>query len=472
MSRSSGPLRPLLACAALLVLGSTLAWAWTPARAPAVAEAPLASARARASGPAALPDSVLARVGPDRVVTLTEFRRAWAQVSPPSRPDSLTPQTAREFLDLMISKEALGEAALGETWVWTPEESARVAGLRDRLMMALVLDSALRATQVTHLASGGDTLPAMELGTLARDESVRLLEVRFDGALLERLALAWAAMPKPPADSGIFAALRAMGRDPEIAESDLDRVVARTPDREFRVRELGAYWKRLNPLSRPRIQTAPQVQELVANAMYEDILRARAEAQGYGDHPDILRHLAKERELISVTHLVNREVYAKIPSDDAVLERFYEQHPARWDLPPRVRFIRLVLPERAEAEKMLAQLRDAAEVESLSVRARRAGLSYEAEYSADSDSLMFAAGMRLGEGGVMGPDSISNGWAVSRVLRIVPAASRPFDEVRELVRHAFYGEEAERLMKRLLDDVRGRVRIVLNEPALGRLAGP
>jgi hypothetical protein len=378
----------------------------------------------------------------------------------------------------MIGKEALGEAALREPWVWTAEESARYVGLQDRMMMALVLDSALQVTQAARLAAGEDSLGAAELGTEARDRTIGQMDLEYREDMLQRLAQAWADIPRPPQDSGVFAALRAMGRDPQIGELDMQRVVAVADGREFHVRRLMEYWRFLNPLTRPRIETQAQVKELIWNALYEDLLRRRAAEQGYEQHPDIQRQLARERELIAVTHLVDREVYRRIPLDSLSLSRYYLENERAWDLPPRVRLLRLVLPDRAQADAMLEKLRDPAEVESLTAQAQRVGISYQAEYSADTDSVLFARGMALGQGGVMGPDSTERGFAVSRVMGVIAGQPRPFSEVRELVRHAVYGNEGERLMRDLLDRVRAQVVTIVNGRAVdalaaaGRIDGP
>lgn len=470
MSRSTGRVRRWGASASFLVLAAVVCAAAMPRSIDASPARLAAAGTASGDRANALSDSVLAVVGPNRKITVTDLRQAWTRVSPPARPDSLTPQGAREFLDLMIAKEALGEIALRETWQWTAQESARVNGLRDRLMMALVLDSALRVTQAEHVAEGGDSLPGDELGTLARDRAMARMQITYDEALLARLAEAWAAIPAPPRDSGIFAALRGMGRDPEIPASDMDAVVARAPQQTIQVRELFEYWKRLNPLARPRITSAPQIGELVANAVYENLLRQRAQAQGYDRHPDIVRAVNREIELIAVTHLVQREVHGKIPTDTASLAAYYRQKPEAWNLPPRVRVLRLVLPDRAQAEAMLPRLANAAEVESLAAQAKRAGLSYEAEYSADIDRAIFEAGTRLGEGGIMGPDSTEQGWAVTRVLRVLPVTPRPLAQVRELVQHAMFREEGERRMQELLSSVRKQVPHRVNEAALKRVS--
>ena len=114
-----------------------------------------AQSAARARGER-LPDSVLARIGARREVTLSRFLADWTQLKPPQRPDSLTPQTAREFLQLLIGKEALGEKALAERRAWAADDSAEYQALRDHLVLGAALDSALDATRARlGAASGG-----------------------------------------------------------------------------------------------------------------------------------------------------------------------------------------------------------------------------------------------------------------------------------------------------------------------------
>src|SRR5262245_23979384 len=70
---------------------------------------PAASKRQQGGGAALpagrpLPDSVLAMIDGSRTVTVGAFRRGWVQVAAMSRPDSLTPEGARQFLDLLVGK--------------------------------------------------------------------------------------------------------------------------------------------------------------------------------------------------------------------------------------------------------------------------------------------------------------------------------------------------------------------------------
>jgi len=415
-----------------------------------------------------LPDSVLAAVGEQRRISVADFRRSWAQVSPPSRPDTLTPQTAREFLQLLIGKEVLAEAALRERWVWTREESASYVATRDHLVLQAAMERPLAEARA-GLERDGATDPTA-VGIAARDSAVARLHAEFDRGVLERLARAFAAAPKPPADSGVFAQLRTLGRNPELDPRDSLAIVARTTAGDYHVRDLMAWWGTLSPLARPRVENAEQMRDLAKNALFERELRRQAAALGLERSPKIVAELDRLREYFAVSHLVDREVYQALPMDSVTLRRFYEGHREEYDIPTRVRVLRLVLPTRADASRMAARLREPAEAESLAASAKRQRLDYTADLTAETDGAGFAQAMRAGTGGVIGPDSASGGWAVARVLAVLPPRPRGFDEARTLVEHQWYGVEGERRMVELIERLRRAARVRVNEHALARIA--
>ena len=436
----------------------------TPARSMHPATAPHAT---RSGGP--LPDSLLARVGAHRHVSLATFRRSWYQVVPPQRPDSLTPESARRFLDLLIGKEVLGEVALRTRWAWTSRESAEYLGLADRLTMKAVLDSALKATFAAR-AARGDTIADLErLGTVTRDSSVARMHVAFDTTLTRRLAAVWAAIPRPSRDSSLMAQLRVLGTLPRVPPADTGRVLAHSGDGEIRVSELMASWARLDPLVRPRIELPSQIEDLARNALFERMLRREAERRGLRRWPEIAGALDREREYIAVSHLVTREVYDGLEPDSISLRRYYDAHRADYALPMRVRVLELDLPGRDAATRMALELRERARAESLMARGRRRGADYVVELALESDSVRFARALRAGGDAVLGPDSTARGWAVSRVLAVIPARERGFEEALPLVEHAWYGAEGERRMVATLAKLRRGVPVTVNDRALRRL---
>ncbi|MBI5709683.1 MAG: peptidyl-prolyl cis-trans isomerase [Candidatus Eisenbacteria bacterium] len=448
----------------------------TPLAAPARARlAPGRPMPARAASTAAtvrgpLPDSVLAVVGSRREITVSRFRKAWDQVAPPARPDSLTPEGARGFLELLVSKEALGEAAGRERWIWTARESAEYQGQRDRLVIQTMLDSALTATR-RGLGPRGDSLDQQALGIVARDSAMTRLHVRYEEALLAKLAQAWGAIPRPSRDSSMFAQLRAMGAMPAVDPADTAKVVARSDEGDYRVAGLLEAWRRLNPLYRPRIESGSQVRDLVKNGLFERMLRRDAERRGLEHRADIAAALANLREYNDVSHLVAREVYARIATDSLTLLKHFRARQDDWTLPLRVKVLGIVLGDRGEASALAVRLRAAGEAESLEAVSRRGGASLAYEVSAASDSALFARAMRAGTGAVLGPDPVEDGWEVWRVVAVMPGRRRSFDEVRDLVHHSWYGEEGERLMRALVDSLRAATPVAINQAALAKLGG-
>ena len=436
------------------------------------------SARSKPGSPGTrtgLADSVLAVIGsgrpgePGREIGRARFVRAWSQLAPPARPDSLTPAGARRFLDLLLDREALGLIAARERWTWTARESAAFETLRDRLVVEVMLDSALTATRLAPGAAG-DSLDRQALGLVARERAMERLSPVYDDSLLARLALGFAALKRPTADSSLFAQLRMLGASPEVDPADTGRVVAHSSAGDFRASDLLASWRRLNPIYRPRVSSAAEVRELVMNGLFEQLLRREGAARGLEQRPDLAERLANQRELNDVSRLVEREVYARIAMDSLTLSRFYRDTERYWMLPTRVRLVRVVLQNHAEATAMALRLANAAQAESLAAGARRAGVEWSVDLSAAEDSVLFARALRAGLGAVLGPDETAGGWMVARVISVLPGRGRSFAEVRDLVGHRWYGEEGERLMLALVARARAACgATVINEAALEAL---
>jgi hypothetical protein len=453
------------------------AFVWLVLLMPAAILPVQADARAKAgpSGmPAGLDDSALAVIrsdrhgGPGREIGRARFARGWSQLAPPARPDSLTPAGARRFLELLLDKEALSLMAARERWTWTARENAAFETLRDRLVVEVVLDSALTATR-RALGAAGDSLDRADLGLAARERAMERLRPVYDDSLLARLAFAFAALQRPTSDSSLSAQLRMLGADPQVDPADTGRVVARSSTGDYRAIDLLASWHRLNPVYRPRITSAAEVRELVMNGLFERFLRREGEGRGLERRPDLAERLASQRELNDVSHLVEREIYARIAMDSLTLARFYRATERDWMQPTRLRLVRVVLQNRSDAAAMALRLVGAAETESLAAQARRAGVEWTVDVSAAEDSALFARALRAGTGTVLGPEETGTGWEVARVMAVLPGRRRPFAEVRDLVAHRWYGEEGERLMRALVRRARAACHTEIHQGALDAL---
>jgi len=441
-----------------------------PCLAALLAAGPTAALAAAAARPGA--DSILAVVtGPGaapRPITRTQFARAWSQLRPPARPDSLTPDAARRFLDLLIGKETLSLMAERETWTWTSRERYGYEALRDQLVMGTALDSAFAVTRATA-GPAADTLDRQALGLLTRDRAVERMGIVWDDSLLARLALAFAALPRPTADSSAAAQLRMLSAAPVVDPADTGRVLARSSEGDYRASDLLASWNRLNPVYRPRVTEAAQVRDLATNGLFERMLRRRAAASGIEQRADVVARLAAERERISVSHLVDRDVYARVPSDSLTLLRFYREHEPDWALPDRVQLLQVVLASRGAADDMALRLRDEVQADSLAMQARRTGARWLREVSAAEDSALYARAAGAGTRTVLGPTPVADGWEVIRVMALMPGRARSYEEAKGLVLKRWYDVEGERRMQELLGRARAAARVEVRAPALRRL---
>jgi len=405
-----------------------------------------------------------------RAVTRTQFAGAWARLQPPMRPDSLTPSGARRFLDLLVDREALGLMALAARTPWTAEEQAGYDALRDQLALGAALDSALAATRLA-LGAAADSLDEQALGITARERAASRLAVTWDDSLVARLVGAFAALPRPTADSSAAAQVRMLSALPAVAPTDTGRVLARSAVGGYRVADLLGAWGRLSPIYRPRVATAADVRDLVTNGLFERLLRDDAAQRDLATLPSVATRLAAERERIAVAHLVEREVFARVPTDSLTLLRFFRAHEGEWRLPDRVHCLDLVLEDRAEAGRMAARLRDGAEADSLAARAGRAGSRWLRDVRADRDSTRFARLVRAGTGTVLGPEETPEGWEVTRVLAVLPGRGQSLAECRAQVLQRWYDEEGGRRMQDLLARARRRVHVEVRRAALEQLLG-
>ena len=451
------PRRPTwLSTLALLALAGA-AWAATPS--------------SRARGPAGLPDSVLARIDANRQITVREFRNAWSGVQPPTRPDSLTPETAREFLNLLVDKELLGARAIREALPWSQRESLSFHAFRDQVTLKDRLDSLLAGESRARVAAGQPAGNPQELGVAVRETTMLRIHARFDELLASRLALRWAAIPKPNSDSSMMAQIRMMGEMPRVEAADTAKVIAWSDEGNVRTSQLLDSWRQTDPFARPRVEKSDQIRDLAKNVLFERWLRRTATDMKLDRRPDLARQVERRREYQSVNRLVARDVDGRLKTDSTTMRAWYEKNVDEYRLPDIVDLTELVLPTRASASTMYALLYDPVKAESLLVQGRRTGADYHVQVTLESDSVTFRAAQRLGRGAMLGPDSTARGWRVARITGLQPARRRTFAEARQLVEHHYREVEGERLMRDLLVRLRKESPVTLNSKALSTLAG-
>lgn len=441
------------------------------------APAPAAKPAARPAGgasrlSAAMPDSVLARVftgtGQGQVHLVTQRQMVAAAARAGKLVDRLTPQDRREFLDVLVDQAVLVARVRQEPRAWDRRDSTDWNVLRDRLVLRAALDSAMVAANFERAARGESLLTRQELGVLLREQAVAQLAPKWNEDAVRKAVSVFDTLPRPDGRMSMLEQMRVAGARPTVSDADGAMRLAESSAGDYTLGELVRDYVRLNPLYRPRLDGPDQVKEMVGNVLFENVLRRNGIAQGLERRPDIAGPLAERAEYLDVARFVGREVYAKIAMDSLTLRRHYEKTRPDYDWDERARIVSLALPTRAEAEAMLSRLTVPAEAESLAAQSARAGTSYSTMLTRMSDTLLFARMKRGGVGAVLGPDSTSQGWRVLRVMALEPRRPRSFADAEPLVRQHWSDAEGERLMRALLDGLRQRAVVVVNERALAK----
>jgi len=226
--------------------------------------------------------------------------------------------------------------------------------------------------------------------------------------------------------------------------------------------------------------------ELVAHnlAVYEDSYSdtERWQAEGEG----VLERLREFYEDDSVLSILEQQIRAVAPPEDAVLRHYYEEHPEKFTEPEQLRVSVILL---AVAPSSVAPVWEATRGEGAELLRRiRAGESFEElarMHSADpsakngGDMGYLHAGMlsdaahdaleQLEVGGVSSPVTVLEGVAIFRLTDRREAKLQPLAAVQERAAELWQRDEGERLWRRTISDLRSQSDITIDEAYLQSL---
>ena len=179
--------------------------------------------------------------------------------------------------------------------------------------------------------------------------------------------------------------------------------------------------------------------------------------------PRIAKQLYERAEFLDVQRFVGTQVYDKVPFDSTTLRRHFESAPNRFRSFARATVVRTILEKREDADTLARKLTVPGFAESLTVQSSRAGIPYRTVLDERSDSTLFRRMERGGVGAVVGPDQVSQGWRVLKVMEIEPRRLQTFDEAYADVRSDWGNVDSERRMRELMSNLVASSIIRVNE---------
>ncbi len=112
-----------------------------------------------------------------------------------------------------------------------------------------------------------------------------------------------------------------------------------------------------------------QVDERIRSKAAPDLLLAEvARANGYDKNPSVLRQVASERERKLLEQWWNSEMEKAVEISEEEMRAHYDAHPERYKIPAEIVFQEIMVADRAEAEDLLAQVRQGADMADLATR--------------------------------------------------------------------------------------------------------
>lgn len=314
---------------------------------------------------------------------------------------------------------------------------------------------------------------------------------RHSAAMLALGALlAACSKDEAPPPAGTASAQVAPG---ELSAQLAAKVLARVGSRSITLGDYAAALERMDQFERLRYQTAERRKQLLDELIDTELLAREAERRGLDKLPEtqeLTRQLLREEVLRRQSHDLPK--LEELPM--AQLREYYDSHKSEFAEPERRRVGHIVLKDRQQAEKVLAQAIKASPeqwgqlVKSNSVAA--ASSDAPLELSGDL-GLVSAPGQERGEN-VNVPEPLraavfqlqtvgdvydklvehDGSWHVVRLMGLSAARDRSFTEAERTIRVHLLRQLVEKSEDELLDKLRASIPVSVNEAALAQVETP
>ncbi len=223
------------------------------------------------------------------------------------------------------------------------------------------------------------------------------------------------------------------------------------------------------------------------------VLAAVAEKAGFAEHPQVRRRVRQERERRLLEALWRAQVEQGVTATEEEARAHYEAHPEFYQAPEEIVIQEILVPARAQAESLLAQIRQGADMgrlaaaHSIRLHAERHGGIYGMRaFERMIYGEVLEAALRDSSGTVLGPirvdrpqrpalkekRELAEAYSLFRVLERRPARLRPFAEAASLSSFHARQEKQQRRLEELTRQLRRKYqnRWAISQEALRRYA--
>lgn len=308
-----------------------------------------------------------------------------------------------------------------------------------------------------------------EIANLIRFRKTEALRIELDNRLAE---LHPAVVDQERIDA-IDCEQLASGRlIPRVEEPDA--VLVRMGERVIRAadleRALKTRWKGVRNRE-AALATKPLVLErLIRN----DRMLAEALRRGYGETESMRRTLHAYETQLLVPRFLDEVVGARIEVTEEELRAFYDENRTEFPRPPRVHVGQITVAEQEEAQRLATLLSQGADLAWL---ARQHSIDRFGKAGGDRGWMVPMRGVDpiqdsiadARPGDVVGPMGAPGNYIVLRVDAREDQGYRTLEEVSGTIRSAIYMKKFEEALDDVVQKLRSRSEILINEEVLGSL---
>ncbi len=294
-----------------------------------------------------------------------------------------------------------------------------------------------------------------------------------------------AGVKEPPAEQE---EVHTSGLTPEQAA----KVVAKVGDSTITVGDVTDQINRLSPYIRRRWSAPEKRKEFLDNLIRVELLSKEAERLGLGkDNPEVNRVVNQVMIRLMIKNDLEKEI---IPSeiDEATLKKTYEEEQDKYKRPPQVRASQIGLKTKAEAEKLIAEIkenrndnrffREQAKNRSIDEATKERGgdLGYFSESGerhneeGNVDPTIAAAAWKLDSVGDVyeKPVETSAGFHIVKLTNKRPKLDRSFESVKRMIESRLLREKRKEALDKFVDDLKAKAKIEIFEENLAKIALP
>ncbi len=227
---------------------------------------------------------------------------------------------------------------------------------------------------------------------------------------------------------------------PLIPEKDRKLELARIGDVIITVGDLADRINRMSRYVRGRYESVEKKRALLDSMIEFEVLAKEAAKRGFARHPDVVRMLRQ----VMIQRLRQRVVEEKVKRSsvtDEDVKAYYEKHRAQYNKPETVRASHILLADKAQADKVLAEVKakgnDPRAFRALvkkystdNATKRRAGdLRYFTKADKRLPKEVIEAAFKLAKrGDVAGPIKSNLGWHIIKLTHRRKAINRKVDD--------------------------------------------